>query len=245
MEKKYFIEKIGNVSVRKRKGSKSLSLKISAEGKVRVTIPWYVSFDYALKFAMSKEEWIRATKRKIKDRAPAPKVFSPDNLPRLRLFTIVLDRTDNPRSSYRIGEGMCRIKIYREADLHSDEIQNFIKEAIVETLRREAYLILIERCSRLAAENGFKIRNIRIKNMKSRWGSCSTSGDINLTLHLVRLPDHLIDYILLHELVHTIHHNHSSDFYLELGNYVENQDAKRKELKEWSWVLRDLRPVSR
>ena len=72
-----------------------------------------------------------------------------------------------------------------------------------------------------------------IKNAKTRWGSCSSINNINLNLHLMRLSDELIDYVILHELVHTKIKNHQKEFW-DLLNIVSG-DAKGldRELKKY------------
>ena len=72
-----------------------------------------------------------------------------------------------------------------------------------------------------------------IKNNKTRWGSCSHRNNINLSLHLMRLPEHLIDYIIAHELVHTVHKNHSNKFWKDLENVFPGAKAADRELKDY------------
>ena len=85
--------------------------------------------------------------------------------------------------------------------------------------------IIIERLGYLAQEHSFKYNNVFIKNQKSRWGSCSENLNINLNINLVKLRDELMDYVILHELVHIEIQNHSKEFWSRLDQYVG--DAKR------------------
>ena len=92
--------------------------------------------------------------------------------------------------------------------------------------RKEAKQLLPERVAFLAKQDGFSYNNLSIKNIKSRWGSCSAKNNINLSIYLMKLPDELIDYVILHELTHTIHKNHGKDFW----NYLDKITGKPKEL---------------
>ena len=72
---------------------------------------------------------------------------------------------------------------------------------------------LIDRLYHLAKEHGFICNNVSIREQRTRWGSCSYKNNISLNLKLVLLPKELIDYVMLHELVHTRIHNHSKKFW--------------------------------
>ncbi len=75
---------------------------------------------------------------------------------------------------------------------------------------------LYERITDLASDFGYKFSKITIRSQKTRWGSCSAKNNISLNIHLARLPQHLCDYVLLHELVHTKVKNHGKNFWAEL-----------------------------
>jgi predicted metal-dependent hydrolase len=86
--------------------------------------------------------------------------------------------------------------------------------------RREARKSIIKRLNKLSENHGFNYNKVFVKNQKTRWGSCSEKNNINLNVNLVLLPDELIDYAILHELVHTRIKDHSKRFWDELNKYV-------------------------
>jgi len=86
----------------------------------------------------------------------------------------------------------------------------------------EAKKKLTNRLKQLAVQHGFTYNRVIIRNQKTRWGSCSHKNNISLNMKLVLLPDELVDYVILHELVHTRKKNHSKSFWVELDNYVGN-----------------------
>lgn len=94
---------------------------------------------------------------------------------------------------------------------------------------RKHYLIL--RCKELAKLHNFKIRKITLRKQKSIWGSCSRINNISLNVNLIYLKDDLIDYVILHELAHTIVKNHSKTFWNELKKILPNYHDLDRKLK--------------
>ena len=87
---------------------------------------------------------------------------------------------------------------------------------------------------RLAQQHNFRYSQIKIRKSKTRWGSCSSKGIINLSFYLMLLPVHLIEYVLLHELCHTVVMNHSADFWSLLDSHTQGRaKALRKELRQY------------
>jgi len=103
---------------------------------------------------------------------------------------------------------------------------------IIEERRKLAKKILPKRLDELAKKFGFKYGKVFVKNQKTVWGSCSFRNNINLNLNLVTLDDTLIDYVLLHELTHTVHKNHQREFYNLLVKNMPNALEIRKRLKK-------------
>ena len=101
-------------------------------------------------------------------------------------------------------------------------------------LRTRAKQYLPAEIQRLAQQYGFHYKQIKIRKSKTRWGSCSSKGIVNLSLYLMLLPTHLIEYVLLHELCHTVVMNHSADFWSLLDRHTQGQSkALRKELRQY------------
>ena len=96
----------------------------------------------------------------------------------------------------------------------------------VEALRRQAKAELPPRLAELASRYGFTYNKVTIKHNSTNWGSCSIRGNINLNLNIVHLPHPLRDYILLHELCHLKHHDHSHAFHLLLEHVLTDNILK-------------------
>ena len=96
---------------------------------------------------------------------------------------------------------------------------------------------LIDRLNFLSQKHGFNYNKVFIKNQKTRWGSCSGKNNINLNINLARLPDELIDYTILHELVHTRIKNHSQRFWDQMDKLVGNAKKLDSKLNEYKVFL--------
>ncbi len=89
----------------------------------------------------------------------------------------------------------------------------------------------------LADEHGFVVTKVSVRLQKTRWGSCSTQGAISLNAKLLFLPADLVDYVMIHELCHTVHHNHSADFWLLVQEHLPQAQTLRRTLLDDAWHL--------
>lgn len=104
----------------------------------------------------------------------------------------------------------------------------------VKRLRKEAHATLPPLVAELAARYGLRYTSLRISSAHTRWGSCSGKNGISLSLFLMLLPEHLREFIILHELCHTQHHNHSAAFHALLNTLVGGKEkALNRELKAY------------
>ena len=108
--------------------------------------------------------------------------------------------------------------------------------AEVERLRAQAKAALPPRLAELAALHGFTYNQVRIKHNSSNWGSCSELGNINLNLNLMRLPEHLRDYVMLHELCHLKYLNHGPEFHALLESVCPGHRALNRELRTYKMI---------
>jgi len=96
---------------------------------------------------------------------------------------------------------------------------------------------LINRLNELAEWHGYNYNRVFIRNQRTRWGSCSSKNNISLNIKLTLLPDELMDYVIIHELVHTRLKNHSKDFWAELNSLVGDAKGLSARLKEYGLAL--------
>ncbi len=112
--------------------------------------------------------------------------------------------------------------------LRSD-IKDRARDVFVGWYKKEALKIVQERINFYAAKCGVSFKGIRITSAEKRWGSCSGTNSINFSYRVVMAPIFVIDYIVVHELCHTLEHNHSKNFW----NHVITVMPNYKEAKEW------------
>jgi predicted metal-dependent hydrolase len=118
------------------------------------------------------------------------------------------------------------------------ELEHEVKsETAIAIDRAKAKIKLSRRLNYLSAKYGFTYNRVFIRNQRTRWGSCSHKNNISLNIKLVRLPDELIDYVILHELVHTRFKNHSKQFWDELDKILLNAKAIDAQLKQYTVEL--------
>ena len=109
------------------------------------------------------------------------------------------------------------------------------RKARIEELRRAAKADLPGRIGRLSEATGLKYEKLSIRASRTKWGSCSGSNHISLSLFLMTLPEHLRDYVIVHELCHTVHHDHSPRFHALVDRLVGGREkALNRELRAFT-----------
>jgi predicted metal-dependent hydrolase len=225
------IHNLGNVTFSQSARSRSIRLRVKPDQTVLVSYPAYVTFKEAMRFTEQHAEWVTRQKEKNEHRQPK---FSEDTPFKTRSYTIYFKKHPG-KFSLKQTKKQIIILYPEQSDLNDPEIIGKIKKVLTAVYRLEAKEYLPARLAELAAAIGFQYGNITIRNNTSNWGSCSGRNNISLNLHLMKMPDHLIDYILLHELAHTRVKNHGPKFWELLDSLTGNQAKKlSKEVKKYS-----------
>jgi predicted metal-dependent hydrolase len=235
-ERTVIVDRVGEVYICRKKGVRRLSIRINSSSEVRMTIPYLISYSQAERFLKEKIDWIIKTREKIKLRIPEKKLYNVDELIETKFHRITIKRTTAEKAGIKYSGNNCILHIPENLLIESDYVQVFIRKGIAACLRKEAKQFLIPRLERLSSEHGYRYTMVRFKDMKTRWGSCSVKNNINLNIHLMRIPENLADYVILHELVHTIRKNHGPGFWADLERCCPGSKQLSKELRKYRAV---------
>jgi predicted metal-dependent hydrolase len=191
----------------------------------------FESFSRGERFLEEKEKWIHKTLEKIRKLEDQYTVFNEDTHFHTHEHELKVERTEDGIPKVILKDKRIMVQIPLASDILSPEIQDMIRWGIQAAWRKEARKYLPVRLNELSRKHQLPFNRVIIKNNRTRWGSCSLKNNINLSLHLMRLPDYLIDYILLHELAHTIHKNHGRRFWKGMEKICPNAMSLDKELR--------------
>jgi hypothetical protein len=231
MTTKYInIEQVGSVSFTINERSRRIRLSVKSDGEIVVSMPPTALYRDAIRFVESKTEWLIKQQTKIQ---AGLTLFAPESCFKTRFHQLAITKGNTDRVYNRVGNGVIQIFIPEKVNHEQPKVQEFIKKTLIDVMRWEAKIYLPKRLKELADKHGFKYQDVSIKNTKTRWGSCSFTNNINLNLHLMRVPEHLIDYVLLHELAHTVVKNHGEKFWLFLENCYPNARKADKEMNNF------------
>ncbi len=232
-ERIIFFDGLGDILFKKSKKSRRLTIRVKSVSNINVTIPAFISYRQAEAFVIAKSPWIKKTQERLKEKSGDLTIFNDLSEFSTLHHELKIERIDGETVKRKIGNGKILVSVPFTQEIVSPAVQEKIRSAILEAWRKEAKAILPGRTDELAEKFGFKYRGLSIKNMTTRWGSCTGKNSINLNLHLVRLPGHLSDYIILHELVHTVHKNHGKHFWDSLDKLCGDAKGLARELKNY------------
>lgn len=232
-EKIIYIDGIGNILFIRSKRARYLNISVRPFAGARVSVPYGMSYSTAIEWVMEKVLWIRKHLAKMKELEDMQTRFDENSGHFTKKHELRLRKENRKNISVRLSKGKINIAFPSGWDSGSIEVQSAIRKGIERALKIEAKEYLPDKVKNLAERFKFRYNKLALKNIRSRWGSCSRKNNINLSIHLMRLPDHLIDYVILHELVHTVHHNHSARFWVMLNSITGRAKILDKELKKY------------
>jgi predicted metal-dependent hydrolase len=206
------------VALYKRKGLRTMKLSIRANGEVRVSLPHFVPYQAAVQFVQSRRGWLDA------HRPPADSVLQNAQAIGKQHTLRFVSNFHSAASKSRLNG--TEIIVTHPAELSWDDpaVQQVASAAAIRALRQEAESILPARVAAIASEADFVYKSVVVKKLTGRWGSCDQNNNIVLNLYLMQLPWDLIDYVIMHELVHTRHLNHGNGFW---GTFLEHEPTAK------------------
>lgn len=229
-QKSFDIPELGTITVRKIASSRSMRLRIRANGEVVVTIPSWTPYKSGVTFAKSHAHWIqqkRPPQRILEHGQEIGKSHQLALLPTQGL--------QKPRSL--VSKGAVTVRFPAALAPEDERVQNEARTACIRALRAQAEEFLPARLQSLAEEHDFTYADMRVKQLVGRWGSCDQDKRIIFNLFLMQLPWDCIDYVILHELTHTEVLRHGPPFWSAMEAVLPHTQLLRQKMKQYQPVL--------
>ncbi len=229
------IDGLGEVRLARRAGMSRLRLTVTPRGPL-LSMPWYTPRVVALSFLSKHRDWLQANlhAHQTAQIAPGAQIG--------KTHSVRFVFTTGAHVTTRTARSMITVAHPRSMTYDDPRVQAKAQQAAIKVLKNEAERFLPKRLALLANQHGFTYAEVKVRRMTSRWGSCSSTKLITLNIFLMQLPDYLIDYVLIHELVHTVHLDHSAEFWRTFERALPGAKQLRKSIKARSPVLQPTYP---
>lgn len=199
-------EEFGKITIRRSARASQVRLRVAPDGTLRASLPLY-----APTFLVKR--LIKTSRQELRDllHQSQPQTIYTDGMQIGKSHYLTV-RPGLKLDASRRGQQII-ISLPEQLTLNDATVVRTIRDAVISALRVEAKSYLPKRLSFLAQKYGFHYERVRFSHASGRWGSCSSQGTISLNIALMKLPFELIDYVIIHELAHTRHMNHSPEFW--------------------------------
>lgn len=204
---------------------KTIALIIERDGSLTVRAPLSMAQARILAFVESHRDWIARNQARLLAAGPVPAKRYIEGESFLYLGNSYPLRTQP-------GQRRPALSFDGQAFSLPAAALPKAQAAFVRWYKQQAALILGERLPALAEKHGFHYQKVRISSARTRWGSCSARGTLSFTYRLIMAPPEVVDYVALHELVHTQFHNHSASFWNRLAQLMPGYKTQLAWLKK-------------
>lgn len=206
---------------------KSMAIKILSDGEVRLHTPIVCKTETIRGFLLEKAGWIALHVDRCKKQHASIRKKYVSGEEHLHLgipfpLDIRIDKTAK-RPRLRHDEGFIVIV------LPDDGME--VRPILESWYKNEARHVIVERVNHYALAMGVRYGQLRIKDQQTRWGSCSSKKNLNFNWHIIKAPLAVLDYIVVHELCHLVHLNHSSEFWNLVARILPDYEWRRDWLK--------------
>ena len=218
----------GEIVVKRQVLASNISLRIAPDGRLRISLPKHTPMLAAKALVSSSRRQIRKLVSEHQDN------FSYTSDQQIGKSHHLRIQRNGDMPEVKISGTHIIATIPQDIAIQSQAAQQLIRDKILVALRKEAKGYLPRRLKFLADKYQFSYEKVKLTHASSRWGSCSSSGTISLNIALMNLPFELLDYVLIHELSHTRHMNHSDKFWREVGAIDPDYKRHRSALKNYT-----------
>ena len=236
-EKTVKYDDIGLVLYRKNSRARNISIRISRNGEVKVTVPRLCTFQTAERFVLKKQLWIKKKIISLESKKEQKLVWEDGTFLSMHKGRIYIEKGESEIIEVMQRGSDYQLKLPAGFQKDNEEDQYSLKNEIGAIGLGEAKAQLPDILNAIAEKNNLNYTKLGIRRMKSRWGSCSAGNNISLNSALIFLSYGLIEYVLLHELVHTIHKNHGKDFWTLLIKLMPDAMERRKRLNGCDMII--------
>lgn len=199
-------DEFGTITVRKSPRATQVRIRVAPNGSLRASMPVYAPLFLLKRLLKSSRVELRDMIQKAR-----PQQHYEDGQKIGKSHTLITYLS--PRITVRKEGQRIMVGIPAGLSLQDTAVDKEVRQSVIAALRLEAKSYLPKRLAFIAQSKGFSYNKVRFSHAGSRWGSCSSQGTISLNIALMKLPFELIDYVLIHELAHTRHMNHSEAFW--------------------------------
>lgn len=220
-------EEFGVITIRRSAKASHIRVRVAPDGKLRASLPLYAPVFLVKRLIKNS----RLQLRDLLSEHHGDTTYT--NGMRIgKSHTLILHfRPRAKATASRHGQQIV-VTLPHEEALHESSAVRVIRDAVIDALRLEAKSHLPMRLAYLAKQHDFTYNKVRFSHAGSRWGSCSSNGTISLNIALMKLPFELIDYVLIHELSHTVEMNHSQNFWHLVAQADPAYKLHRRQLKQ-------------
>ncbi len=229
MKQTFYDAQFGTVQVRRIATAKFVRIRVATDGALVVTAPHRARMTEISALINSARDKLHTLVAEHSTKHPAWENGS--RIGERHVLAIIPDERISAIKCFA-KDGTITIRYPRGTQ--PEVIQQKAYDTIKKTLRAEAKKYMPERLAKLASAHGFHYERLRYSTANGRWGSCSSSGTISLNIWLMTLPDAAIDYVMIHELAHTKHMNHSQQFWDQVATCMPDYKARKKVLSQHS-----------
>jgi predicted metal-dependent hydrolase len=232
------------ITYTRRRGQKSIRIRVKSD-QIAVSAPYFCAEKAIHAFVNEKESWIRSAlnrmNRKRISQQNLLEYHQHDLLLRGEWVPITVRHARPGEKKWLLTERKGRIDAYPpDTDIYnSRNLFSSLENAVItvpDEVKRDflfevARAELPIRFNEIASELPFKWTRLFIRSQRTKWGTCSSKGNISLNWRLIMCPPEIVRYLVVHELCHTVHMNHSKSYWKLVHKYFPNVDSANKWLK--------------